>query len=475
MTGMTSMELVKLAQTMGVNLADSTEDFNDQLERLGLTIIKTSEQIDQAISELLQSNLDRAFDSAIKQQNAPFILDEAIKNFRQDYDQRDPNAEITAEDSKLIYGTFLEQLTAMYGGDTSKAYFELMRQIGTQDSAAFQEINPATGKRNPLGGLGGKVFSGMSGQAVNEFLDSSLTDVTSTLSPQLGAVLAAQGQTLTAGGMKLFKDQFADLSVNEQEAMFNAISSGDLGQRPEDFFARFGMSNISLEKIDEQTAAFKMASDNAEKEAILLEAEREVIQGMGKFFGPEASNPEWWSKEALRSLFIEAGVIKETPPDTRTPRGKGIGDTVSSRLSRTLARHESMDGMISGKRMITSSWRDYNLGSPSSDHITGRAYDLVGNQLGMYKTIVEKQGGFAEFHGGSINRHLHVVPGQGGPMGDTVAPYTRPTMSAPAVQAPTKGGNVSINLNVNGIGIKEAVPQIRAELERALYEYQNRS
>ena len=36
------------------------------------------------------------------------------------------------------------------------------------------------------------------------------------------------------------------------------------------------------------------------------------------------------------------------------------------------------------------------------------------------------------------------------------------------------GGAITLNLNVNGIGIKEAVPLIKAELERSLYEYSNR-
>jgi len=473
MTGKSSIELVKLAQTMGVNLANNTEDFNEQLVRLGLTVVKTSEQIDQAIAEMLRNSLDNAFDTAIKQEKAPLIYDEALKNFRQDFDQRGEGAVITAEDSKLLFGTAFEQLTNAYGGDASKAYFETKRQIGTADGLAFQEINQKTGKRNPLGGLGELVFSGKSGQAVNQALGDAEKGIIQTMLPQLGAVLAGQGKMLKTGQMKVFEDIFKTKSIDEQEAIFDAISSGNLGALPQDFFGNLGMFG-ALEDIDENTAAFMMAKDNAEKEMVLLQAEKEVVDGMAKFFGKDASNPEWWSKEALRELFIEAKII-EPEPDTRTPRGKGIGDTVGSRLSRTLARHSAMDGMISGKRMITSAYRDYNLGSPHSDHVTGRAYDLVGNQLGMYKTVVEKQGGFAEFHGGSTNRHLHVVPGPGGPMGDTVQPYTRPMQPAPIAAASPRGGDISVSLNVNGIGIKEAIPQIRAELERALYEYQNRT
>lgn len=476
MTGKSTMELVKLAQTMGVNLADNTADFNEQLTKLGLTVVKTAGQINQAITELAMNNFNRAFESTIKQENAPLILDEAIKNFRQDFDQRGAGASVTAEDAQTVFTTYLEQLTNAYGGDSLKAFFELERQIGTAGGLAFREINPATGKRNPLGGLGGGFHSGMAGQAVEEAMGSSRKDLFSAMMPQLGAVLAASGKTFGAGGLEAVKTKLGTLSLDEQEAFLTAVRDNNLGADPVKFLESFGMSGASfqLETISQTSKAFALAADNAEKEKVLLEAEREVIEGMAKFFGPSSENPEWWSKDALRDLFIEAGIIKEESPDTSTPRGGRFGDTTGSRLSRTLARHSAINDMVSGRRSITSAFRTHNLGSINSDHVTGRAYDLVGNQLGMYKTIVEKQGGFAEFHGGSANRHLHVVPGPGGPMGDTVSPYTRP-MSSPPAPTTVSRGDISVNLNVNGIGIKEAIPQIKAELERALYEYQNRS
>jgi gas vesicle protein len=469
MTGKSEMEMMELAQTMGVNLADSTADFNEQLIKLGITVKKTAQEIDMAIAEIMQNAAATAFDTAIKQQQAPQILDELVKNFRQDFNQRGDGANVTVEDASTIARGYAEQLTNMYGGDASAAYFALQEQIGSPQGLAFRETNPLTGKKNPLGGLGNQFFSGMTGQAMTKFLEESEKGVINTMTPQMGAVLAERGKMLKPGDMKKVTEQFKNLDFGQQQAFFNAITSGNIGSNTSDFFKQYGM-NVGFDDISQQSAAFKMATDNAEKEMILLEAEREIIEGMGKFFGPESSNPEWWSKDALRELFIEAGVIK--PEDTRTPRGSRIGDTVGSRLSRTLSRHQEMDSMLSGKRMITSSWRNYNLGSPSSDHVTGRAYDLVGNQLGMYKTIVEKNGGFAEFHGGSTNRHLHVVPGSG-PMGDTYAPFKQPVATSAPV-APAGKGDISVTLNVNGLGIKEALPQIKAELERAMYEYQNR-
>ena len=477
MTGKTEVEVVQMAQQFGVNLADNMNDFNIALETMGLTIVKTAREIDTAVATLNAASFQNAFETAIKQQNAPQILNDIIKNFYTDFRGRGKGAKVTTEDASTVFQGYLEQLTNMYGGDATKAYYELRRQIGTPEGLAFQEINPLTGKKNPLGGLGNQFHSGQVGQATSKALADAEANMIATLSPQLGAVLAQNDLKLADPSMMAaVQNQFKNLSVQDQERFTNILSAGDYKTAgftsAEQFLQSFGM-NVQVDKISEQNKAFVLAKDNLGKEAALLDAEMKVVQDMGKFFGEGAERPEWWSAEALRQLFIDSGLIEQ---DTRTPRGRGIGDTTSSRLSRTLARHESMNSMISGKRMITSSFRTNNLGSINSDHITGRAYDLVGNQLGMYKTVVERNGGFAEFHGGSTNRHLHVVPGPG-PMGDTTVPsYSQvranPTSGDTGISA--KSNNVTINLNVNGIGVKEAVPMIKAELERAMYEYENR-
>ena len=476
MTGKTSMQIVADAQRLGVNLADPFADFNEQLETLGVTVVKSSEQIRQAISTIMSSAIEGAFETAIKQQEAPLILDEAIKNFRQDYDQNP--GEISAEQAKLILGTYTEQLTNAYGGDSAAAYFETRRQIGSKDAPglAFNEFN-ARGGRNPLGTLGDEFFNGIGGEAATTALGDMEGGVADIAMQNLGAILARQGKSLGAGGLATARSNFMNMSTEEQKAFFDKVNIGEEGAArlgsPQVWLDSLGITG-ALTSIDKTTAAFVMAETNAEKEAVLLTQQRELNDGMAKFFGPNAENPEWWSKAALRDLFVEAGIIKEDG-DTRTPRGRGIGDTTSSRLSQTLARHNAINSAISGKRTITSAFRTNNLGSLNSDHVTGRAFDLTGNQLGMYKTTVERQGGFAEYHGASADRHLHVVPGPGGPMGDTVSPYSSaPQPSMPITASPSGGGAITLNLNVNGIGIKEAVPLIKAELERSLYEYSNR-
>jgi len=467
MTGMAETDIIALAQKMRVNLADASADFVEQLRTLGVLMVKTAHQIDQAVSEILAQTLDSHFDAIIKQEQAPHILNDIIKNFVEDFQGR-ADKTVTAEDSKNIFGAYTEQLSNYYGGDTTRAFFEMQRQIGTADAIAF------TTPGHPLYGMGKNFHSGDVGQRNRGFIQTAGNRIfDETLAPQIGAILGEQGRTFAnPEQLDIIRTQFGKMSVDDQERFTNILSSGNLSQfggSMDALLNEFGMGAAvgGYKELSELEANFAKAKDNLAKEGVLLDAQLKVTQDMAKFFGDDAEKPEWWSKQALTEVFAAAGI-----PDTRTPRGGRIGDTTGSRLSRTLARHESLDSMISGKRQITSSYRTNRLGSLNSDHVTGRAYDLIGNQLGMYKTAVENNGGFAEFHGGLHDRHLHVVPGPG-PMGDTTAAVKMGSYSGGDVsRAPAK--SITINLNVNGIGIKEAIPQIQAELQRTLYEYGNR-
>ena len=147
--------------------------------------------------------------------------------------------------------------------------------------------------------------------------------------------------------------------------------------------------------------------------------------------------------------------------DTRTPRG----DTTSRRLGRTLRRHDYMDGMLTGKRNMTSSFRTDNLGSINSDHITGRAYDLTGQNLGAYSEMVNRSGGFAEFHGRGGGRHLHVVPGET-PVGDNTTPYMGNVASAGGSSSSTSNYNITVQ-GSPGMDVNQLADAVMARLQRA--------
>ena len=119
------------------------------------------------------------------------------------------------------------------------------------------------------------------------------------------------------------------------------------------------------------------------------------------------------------SPLIPGGDTDDPPPPSgRTAtRGYKPADTTTSRFARTMSSHSRLNSMVPGKRTVTSGLRNTMLGSMGSDHATGAAYDLVGDNLVSYANNVKTAGGFAEFHGGTADKHLHVVP----PVGDTTS------------------------------------------------------
>jgi hypothetical protein len=109
----------------------------------------------------------------------------------------------------------------------------------------------------------------------------------------------------------------------------------------------------------------------------------------------------------------------------------------------TMAKHHSVTSRLAGKRKITSGIRSDNLGSLGSDHVNGGALDVTGQNLGAYQQMIRSSGGFAEFHGGSSNRHLHVVPGE-----DAIGDSPMPVAQMASAPEPSSGmGNISLVVN----------------------------
>ena len=457
MTGMSGKEIDRLAMSMGVNLYDATKDFNEVLVELGLTVVKTAEQINMDLNQAMVNNLT-VFDEVVKRQKAPLILDEAAKAFSMNR-RASGGGPVDMEDLGSFMKTAAEQMNIISGGDTMKTYFELRRQFGEGGQAYSQ-------KGGPLEGMGADIYATGSASrvAMNDFFGKQDQAMQGALKGQFTAKMAEQGIMLGAGGVQSIADQFKGLDLDSQQRFATALSSGELFNTQGSISSALSSYGISIDqrdvkKLDTEDKAFYLA-DLTEKQALVADEQRKLIEEQRAFYSPESSQrPEWWSKEALTEVFKAAGI-----DDTFTPRGKGIGDTTSSRLVQTLSRHSMMNAGIAGKRNVTSSYRTTGLGSINSDHVTGRAYDLVGNQLGMYKTTVERNGGFAEFHGGSQNRHLHVVPG---PMGDTSVPsMSRPTVQQVNSNDSARSGGNTININVSGGNTEQIVQQVKAHLDR---------
>lgn len=155
----------------------------------------------------------------------------------------------------------------------------------------------------------------------------------------------------------------------------------------------------------------------------------------------------------------EVGTMKD---DTGSPRAGRFGDT-SSRFRKTMGAHAMFNSRFGGRRSVTSGVRDFALGSLNSDHTTGAAFDLVGDNLLGYGKDVRDSGGFAEMHGGPDNRHLHVVPN----VGDSYSPRPAGARNAMAMAAPAAGGAVTINVyGAEGQSVQALADEVMDRIER---------
>jgi hypothetical protein len=432
MSGKTKPELEALAKSLGVNLYDATLKFDDLVTKLKINMLRSAEEMKAAQTNALLDSTS-LFDDAIKQIDASYAIDSKSRTLKDQFD-----AGSLSDKNLLEYmKTLPADLAAAYGGDPVKAFYELRRSVGSEKGTQFQ-----TG-----GALEGMAATFLNNPVFQKYMKQSEDAMLGEAATQVGGVIN-QGDKMVDPA--LIKQKLASMDPAKQEAFMAKISAyettmnlpgTDAATRmaktkgSEALMAELGIPLSALEKIPDNVdaaATLEGASKNFQ------DAVQQYVDNTAQFFGPDAAKPDWWSKEAM-SEIMKGG-------DTSSPRGKGIGDTTASRLSQTMSRHAAMNGQLTGTRTVTSAFRTFGLGSPSSDHATGRAYDLTGQNLGAYSKLVHANGGFAEFHGNNANRHLHVVPGPGA-MGDTTVPsYGRMPQSMPG----QSGSNVTNTITVNG-------------------------
>lgn len=429
LTGKSEQEVEKMAMEMGVNLYDATVDFNKVLEDLGVTTARTREQMRGLQMDLALQGLT-VFDERIKSLDTPEILDEQARAFRDMIDAAEgaPSEKDMATFIKDFVPNFLN-----FAGGGLQGLFSLRRSFG----AGAGQGTAFTQEGGPFEGMGNLFTTGAFGTMLQNYITGGVSTGSKALGGDLNSILLGAG---AQSGQRFAIDtgMFANVLANMDEAtamsLTSAIQDGTL-------FGGMDLDKLSSSQIMAALSAYgisgasvglravtpddeiNLALDNMPEE--LKTTYKSIIDMFGAFFDKRDDKPEWMTDKFIKFVY-ENG-------DTSSPRGKGVGDTTTSRLSQTMARHASMDGMLTGKRTVTSSYRTFGLGSMNSDHVTGRAYDLVGQNLGGYAKLVHANGGFAEFHGRNANRHLHVVPGPG-VYGETASPR----LTAPIM---TGGGN----------------------------------
>ena len=283
----------------------------------------------------------------------------------------------------------------------------------------------------------------LSNETLKKQLADQQTQMIAAASTQVSAGLTGAN---FAGDSKQITGQLTSMSQNDPAKFaefLRKMQSGSLnfqpgeGQGIESVLKGMGLSGVTATALTDLTGdggakdldqvADRMGNATTE----FKKAVEQFTSSTGDFFKGKTDKPTWWDEKP--SWY----------KDTSTPRG----DTTSSRLSQTMARHGDMNSQLTGKRTVTSAWRNHSLGSINSDHVTGKAYDLTGQNLGQYQRLVHANGGFAEFHGTLADRHLHVVPGSG--YGDSSVP-SMSKVSSNGSSGKTSSNSMNVTLNVSG-------------------------
>jgi hypothetical protein len=455
MSGKSGAELEVLAKKMGVNLYDAAAKTSDIVEKLGMTMVKTANEMKDANIDVSVNSINTAFDDIIKRVNAPKIYSERGRQVG-DVIRGGGDAGSILEALK----GFQESSLGM-GDSPIDSFYGQMEQVGSlanpgklfQKGGAWDDIDPA------------KFFTPEVSAALAKQAQETEKGFTTNATGQISGMMAKSGMYANENQMNAMigsmdapnkerflrdmesgafniTDPFANKTDEEAKKIYSAkgfdSKEAYMSAEVNSKFASYGVNNPKLDfaSIDKDTNA--VADKMSTASDTFAAAVTTFSTNMGSYFTDSAGKPEWWTKEAMKEIMNG---------DTSTPRGGSIGDTTSSRLSQTMARHNSINGSIAGNRSITSSYRTYGLGSLNSDHVTGRAIDLVGQNLGSYAVATRNAGGFAEFHGSGNARHLHAVPGAGA-IGDTLTPVSNQTGGA--TSATVTSGSNSFTFHING-------------------------
>ena len=464
-TGMTAEAIFDLAMRKNVDLFDTTLDLASATEKLGVGMTKAAGAFRNALRDVQIGALD-VFTQFKKTREMKDALQSSGENIR---------GGDNSTDAFLDYYTKSQDFANYTNPNSPLLNFVANAQrFGTAKGAGVGK-----GQLFTSGPLQGQTMGAEARSLVHQAQQNTIKGSASALSTQYGSMLSGAGVT--------FSD--VDAGTKQMEAQINALitaaAGGDLtatekvrrlesdatrgtalkGKSQKEIAAYFsgifgpgiassatkGGTSLFGQKLETETAG-KIGVEITDEAILKMQAQFSAAIEDG--FMATAPNwwnkdvPEWWQKGLTAEISADGKLVSLLPPhDTATPKAGQFGDTSTSKnLSRTLGRHSSFDSMLTGKRTITSSLRNHNLGSPSSDHATGNAYDLTGQNLGQYSSLIKSAGGFAEFHGAAGSRHLHVVPPPG-PMGDT---------STSMIASMTGGGGGStyegdtFNINVSG-------------------------
>jgi hypothetical protein len=454
--GKTGPELESLARSIGEDLYDATISYDELVQKLSLSMVLTSQQMKNAATDLFIGG-SNPFKTTREANEAQQRIDQSTRGLSDKLNSGKLGAGEKESEINAYMESSYADILALSGGDPIKAAAIFQESFG-QGTAGGQFA-----KGEALEGLGVDFYQ------TTGFMDAvakNRSDQTTLFGDKLIGLAGQQNKKLDSSEIKT---QLANMSTEERVAAFTKIRDTESlkDQDLNEFLKILKFDTEKLtppEKIITEELSNKLNDVSSDVAEALrdgteinsqLKTALEISTGLSKqFFTSLTDAPQWWKDGLVFDGTKLAPPEKEQ--DTATPRGGAFGDTTTSRLSQTMNRHSSLNSQVPGNRSITSAWRDTNLGSINSDHVTGRAYDLVGQNLGKYATIAREGGGFAEFHGNFSKRHLHVVPGAGA-TGDASTP------SGKMISGSGSGSTVNnyYNVEINGANMSpEAIANV---------------
>jgi len=456
--GMTQDEVISLAQSLELDLTGNVKDLQTILHETGIAVMRFGEDFNKTFNRMMAEAISE-IDTALKMVESPAVINEAARAFRE---MAESSEGAGAADVANLLRTAAEQALLLSGGDPLLAYQSVLENLGTAGAPGRQFTTPG----GVLYGLQGQFFSPEGQFIFDQYMASAKGGLVDIVAQNMISELAGYGMS-----MNMSQAQAALMGMDDA----GFLELAQAYQRGETAFSDTGMGRFRPQSTEDYENALSNflgaqfeAMTGTQVAVSLSEAERTrqalaaaategtkagILEGLGSPQQPLLAAMNTFNENINKLIEAVGGTPASTTtrgnnsprtpidftdssnaynpnfvPDTSDIYANAYtNDTFTPRrnLVDTMSRHRAIDRMISGNRTLTSSLRSFGLGSGMSDHAAGRAYDLVGDNLGLYAAMVNGSGGYAAFHGAGGNRHLHVVPGSG-PIGDTAVPRMMP-------------------------------------------------
>ena len=454
-SGLTEQQIMELANTAEIDLGNGLIDLQDILAATGIAVLRVGEDFKKAFTDVYAQGVGK-IGTAAEALQAPIVINETAEMLREQAIAQTLTTETLAGGLQTIF----QQQLLLSGGDPLEAYKQLVADFGSEPGKGGQFS------------IAGNVFNDPFGVILKSMQDAGLGSLIGAGFGEMQTGLAGiTAENLISGAAGVEQDlgvskdflttQLGKLSP-EQLIQISDILAGGFEFKPVEGIGSKGFGAMPMEDQlalaglpSELIALLKPEKTDEQKTRDTLDRLGSTLTG----FKLTGVDPFVGAVED----FVAAVEKFATSGDTSTPRRNIVN---------TLGTHSQFDAMIAGNRTVTSGYRTWSLGSMSSDHAAGRAYDLVGQNLGLYQMAVRANGGYAEFHGGASGRHLHVVPNTNSAIGDTATP----NMGGAVITTPS-GNSTVVNMTINaapGMDVNALASEVMARLERETKSRQER-